>query len=835
MRKRFVSSYALGCALAPLLLEPSLVFAQAPPPPPPVPPAADEADPYAEEQFEAEEPVDETPATTTGEEAQTADPEPGPGPGPQTSEPEATASVEQPALATATEDPYGQSEAVVDDVALEDEIAASNAAREQRLKSLRRQSTLSGSTGLFRVREAGSSAAGTFRVNVQIGLNAMGGFLCHAGAPCPDPVTGAPRVGDASARTDTRASLSVTPFPFLEAFAGFRNVATSNDFGRPRVVNIMGDWNFGAKVFLPEKEERIVNLGGELELSLLNGAGGVGFDPSATGFAARGLAGLDFSRAKTPLPLRFSGSVGYLLDNSAQVIDEFEKTPPAQGGRGQPIARTERYGLDFSRVDSLEIGLGAEYMTRWVRPFVEWTIEVPVNRQAYVCNPSGAASRGDLCLGLAAGFDTTPSRLTLGARAFPWQASGLGVSLALDIGTGHTQTFIEEAAPEAPYTFWLGLSYAIDATPIPEIRKVEVLPETAPLPQHRYAFGRVIDEKTGAAIGDAQLRFSDGSRTGLISGEAGTFMTGNLPPGVYDFNVTAHEYLDSVCQLTVPENVPTQPSTWQDETQQTEGELASASDELIETPSEDGSVTASAVGQEDPTTPYLDVDGNLVVPIRCELKPLPQVATITGTLLGADSGEPVSDATVIITDKLDRSLQLAVDGQGAFQFRNVPFGKAHVLVTAPGYMSTVRDFGVASRQDINENIVLNPVPAKLHVKVTKKELSFTQPITFITRSANVAADSMGVIEELALVLTRNPDINQVEVQVHTDDSGEPDKQRELSQERAAEIRQLLLELGVAEGRVTAKGYGPDQPLAPNLSDAARARNNRVQVVIVANQ
>jgi outer membrane protein OmpA-like peptidoglycan-associated protein len=90
---------------------------------------------------------------------------------------------------------------------------------------------------------------------------------------------------------------------------------------------------------------------------------------------------------------------------------------------------------------------------------------------------------------------------------------------------------------------------------------------------------------------------------------------------------------------------------------------------------------------------------------------------------------------------------------------------------------------------------------------------------------------MVMVEQLAEALKEKAELENIEIQVHTDDSGSPTYSRRLSQQGADRLKQLLSQLGVAERRITAKGYGPDQPLAPNVSEANRARNNRVQIML----
>jgi hypothetical protein len=116
------------------------------------------------------------------------------------------------------------------------------------------------------------------------------------------------------------------------------------------------------------------------------------------------------------------------------VKDVEELDPPL--GRGERITRIERFGLNINRVDSFEVGLGGEFVHDEIRPDIDWSIDVPRNRQAQVCTIDADERGGDLCLGEAAGFSTSPSRFTLGARLYPWSEHGFSITAGADIGTG---------------------------------------------------------------------------------------------------------------------------------------------------------------------------------------------------------------------------------------------------------------------------------------------------------------------------------------------------------------------------------------------------------------
>ncbi|HUT77289.1 MAG TPA: OmpA family protein, partial [Polyangia bacterium] len=63
---------------------------------------------------------------------------------------------------------------------------------------------------------------------------------------------------------------------------------------------------------------------------------------------------------------------------------------------------------------------------------------------------------------------------------------------------------------------------------------------------------------------------------------------------------------------------------------------------------------------------------------------------------------------------------------------------------------------------------------------------------------------------------------------HTDDRGKRDYNVDLSERRAQSVRRYLIDVGVEAGRLEAKGFGPEKPLAPNITAGGRARNRRVE-------
>ena len=69
------------------------------------------------------------------------------------------------------------------------------------------------------------------------------------------------------------------------------------------------------------------------------------------------------------------------------------------------------------------------------------------------------------------------------------------------------------------------------------------------------------------------------------------------------------------------------------------------------------------------------------------------------------------------------------------------------------------------------------------------------------------------------------------VEGHTDSTGSPGKNQELSQERAQAVASYFQSNGMESGKVEAVGYGFKKPLTSNKTKAGRAQNRRVDIII----
>lgn len=106
-------------------------------------------------------------------------------------------------------------------------------------------------------------------------------------------------------------------------------------------------------------------------------------------------------------------------------------------------------------------------------------------------------------------------------------------------------------------------------------------------------------------------------------------------------------------------------------------------------------------------------------------------------------------------------------------------------------------------------------------------------IYFNTGSATLLPESEPALRQIAQVV-RQSKVPVLEVQGHTDNIGTAQFNQELSQRRAEAVRQALVsQLGIAPGRLTARGFGLTRPVDTNDTVVGRAHNRRVELACSA--
>jgi outer membrane protein OmpA-like peptidoglycan-associated protein len=106
----------------------------------------------------------------------------------------------------------------------------------------------------------------------------------------------------------------------------------------------------------------------------------------------------------------------------------------------------------------------------------------------------------------------------------------------------------------------------------------------------------------------------------------------------------------------------------------------------------------------------------------------------------------------------------------------------------------------------------------------------THGIRFDTDSDVVKAESRPVLEQIAEALKSQPPV-KVRIEGHTDSTGDPARNLDLSKRRAEAVKKALVtQFGVVADRLTTDGFGDTKPIAKNETPQGRAENRRVEFV-----
>ncbi len=119
------------------------------------------------------------------------------------------------------------------------------------------------------------------------------------------------------------------------------------------------------------------------------------------------------------------------------------------------------------------------------------------------------------------------------------------------------------------------------------------------------------------------------------------------------------------------------------------------------------------------------------------------------------------------------------------------------------------------------------------ITVVGTEVQFRDQIHFAVDSAQIVDDETNrtILEALSQLLHNRTDIEQVEIEGHTDERAPDDHNLQLSRDRANSVVQALVSRGIVASRLVAAGYGEYCPVNPQHNEAAWAANRRVQVFI----
>jgi len=122
-----------------------------------------------------------------------------------------------------------------------------------------------------------------------------------------------------------------------------------------------------------------------------------------------------------------------------------------------------------------------------------------------------------------------------------------------------------------------------------------------------------------------------------------------------------------------------------------------------------------------------------------------------------------------------------------------------------------------------------PQPVPLPPAPARREMLTLRGAHFAFDKSTLTAAAKDTLGQAVRILKEHPEAS-VEIQGHTDSVGTVAYNQALSERRANSVKEYLASQGIAESRITTRGFGKSQPTAENRTAEGRAENRRVVII-----
>ena len=188
-------------------------------------------------------------------------------------------------------------------------------------------------------------------------------------------------------------------------------------------------------------------------------------------------------------------------------------------------------------------------------------------------------------------------------------------------------------------------------------------------------------------------------------------------------------------------------------------------------------------------------------------------ATIAAQRAADKAAETAKQAASAVQDTAGKVAEQARDAWAAL-------GKFFSKKLPNGIELNIPEFGV-------ENKLVAFIEDAQRAVDDKTWFSFDR-LTFETGKATLKPESQEQLKNIAEILKAYPNV-MIKLGGYTDNTGDPQANLTLSQQRADTVMADLVKLGVDASRMKAEGYGQEHPVADNSTEEGRAKNRRIDI------
>jgi outer membrane protein OmpA-like peptidoglycan-associated protein len=206
--------------------------------------------------------------------------------------------------------------------------------------------------------------------------------------------------------------------------------------------------------------------------------------------------------------------------------------------------------------------------------------------------------------------------------------------------------------------------------------------------------------------------------------------------------------------------------------------------------------------------------------------PMEKYATITGKVLNKSTNLYITSDFFIDVDGSHSSNSKTHSAIGTYELRLSLGKKSTLTARAEGYFpisETIDLTGEEGNVKVIKDLYL--VPLKIGERILLNHIAFE------TASSNLKPESFADIDRVVDLLRAAPSL-KIQIDGYTDSSGKDAYNLSLSDSRAKSVTDYIVSKGIDKGRVQYRGYGEANPVSSNLTSDGRAKNRRVEFVVL---
>jgi len=206
-----------------------------------------------------------------------------------------------------------------------------------------------------------------------------------------------------------------------------------------------------------------------------------------------------------------------------------------------------------------------------------------------------------------------------------------------------------------------------------------------------------------------------------------------------------------------------------------------------------------------------------------------EVLKLQGQVINLESQEPIRVEATITFETLPYGNDMGVTQVAPYANYEFYLRKSNdykVQAKAKGYAAISRVLEPGKYQEEGLNLDFEMKPVNIGDILTYDNLQFEQGKSDITVPA--ARD----LDDLVATMQMNPGM-EIQVEGHTDISGNPKLNKKLSEERVEEVKYFLIYRGIDKNKIETKAFGDTKPLITSGTIEDRSINRRVEIRITA--